>query len=87
MVETDRVREFCVRRLCEKFLYYAVEKVCVSSADMVEGRLCERGAYERVACERVACEKVVCEQVVCEKVCVFFFQHSFSKKSLVRAST
>jgi hypothetical protein len=57
--------------------------------EMSEGRLCETGTYERVARERVACEKVVCEQVVCEKVCVcvFFFQHSFSKKSLVRAST
>ena len=46
-------------------LYYVFEKVCVSSVETVEGRLCERGTYERVACERLACEKVVC---VCEEV-------------------
>ena len=50
------MREGCVRQ----GLYYVFEKVCVSSVETVEGRLCKRGTYERVACERLACEKVVC---------------------------
>jgi len=35
--------------MCEQVV---CEKVCVTCVEMVEDRLCERGAYERVACER-----------------------------------
>ena len=71
------VRELCVRELCvsegcvrecvwdlwrlcvcERFV---CEKVCVSSVEMVEERLCERATS---MCERVVCERVVCEIVV-----------------------
>ena len=51
-------------------LYYVFEKVCVSSVETVEGRLCKRGTYERVACERLACEKVVCVRKSCVGKCM-----------------
>ena len=45
--KTDRVREFCVRRLRVRRVYTMdLKKVGVSSVEMVEGRLYERGRYE-----------------------------------------
>ena len=71
MVE-DRSGEgvLCEKVVCEKGLHYGFEKVCVSSVDMVEGRMCERGTSERVACKRFSCEKVACVSKLCVRKCV-----------------
>ena len=55
----DRVREFCMIRLCVRRFIFPFEKGCVSSVEISEGRLYKRITYERVAYERVACDKVV----------------------------
>ena len=89
MVETDRVREFCVRRLCEKFYtmqskkYVWVLRIWWKAGCVKEVRMRELRVRELLV-RRLCVSKLCVRKCVC--VC-FFFQHSFSKKSLVRAST
>ena len=60
--KTNRVKEFCVRRLCVRYLKKHVQVAWRwQKTDRV------KVVWERVVC---VCEKVVCERVVCEKVYV-----------------
>ena len=58
MVEDRSSEVLCEKVVCEKVYPMYLKKVGVSSVEMVEGRLYERGRYESFVCERVAIEKV-----------------------------